>query len=83
MQVIDNRSKEFSSHGEIILDSDGNLYILILEKGERYPYHLVCLQSFTVLQSFDKVPTKDEIEEEIESTIDDIFNPNSLKIVID
>ncbi|MGO4887323.1 hypothetical protein ACJ2A9_06180 [Anaerobacillus sp. MEB173] len=81
MIFIDKRIKKVKGHGDIILSKKGELYALVLDNGERYPYHLISLDEYVVIQSFDKIPTNKEIEDEIEAKIDAIFNNKSVKMI--
>ncbi|WP_096199676.1 hypothetical protein [Bacillus sp. FJAT-45350] len=83
MELVDNRKTKLTSHGEFIIDKRGKIFVIIYEEDVKYPYHLVCLQQYSIIQSFDSIPSKKVVEEEIGSKIDGVFPNKAVKLTIE
>ncbi|MGL4820631.1 MAG: hypothetical protein ACRC5C_11720 [Bacilli bacterium] len=65
MQRIAGRKRSIERIGDIIVDLDGHIYTVIYEPKVSYPYHLVDLEDFEVVQSFDSLPGIEDVERNI------------------
>ncbi|KYG27033.1 hypothetical protein [Alkalihalobacillus trypoxylicola] len=68
--------------GDLIATVDEKLYALVEDKGDKYPFHLVCLQTFSVIQSYDSLPSNTEIEEDVGVEIHDVYDHERASIKI-
>ncbi|WZX99560.1 hypothetical protein NSQ26_09490 [Bacillus sp. FSL W7-1360] len=68
--------------GDMIYTKDNHMYIIIEDKGESYPFLLVCLQTFTVIQNYDSLPTWKELEEDIAEEIEAIYKQEDARLSV-
>ncbi|GAE31101.1 hypothetical protein [Halalkalibacter hemicellulosilyticus] len=74
MNISINRKRTVQEAGDLISTKGNHLYAIIEDKGERFPYHLVCLKTFTIVESYDTLPTNKEIEEDTGEKINGIYD---------
>lgn len=82
MDIVINRKRSAEKAGDLIATSGKKLFALVEDRGEKYPYHLICLESFTILQSYDSLPTNQEIEEDIGEKIAGVYRHHDSKITL-
>lgn len=82
MDITINRKHSVKEAGDLILTKQNNLYALIYDQGERYPYHLICFNTFTVVQSYDTLPTNKDIEEDVDDTLIGIYEHENSHITL-
>ncbi|TES51855.1 hypothetical protein E2L07_14815 [Halalkalibacterium halodurans] len=84
MDVNINPKRQVSQVGDMVSTENDHLYVIVKDEDERaFPYHLVCLRTFTVIQSYDELPTDDELEEDIGETISAVFSHHDANITLD
>mgnify|MGYP001472029400 CR=1 FL=1 len=74
MDVTIHRNRCVAQVGDLFSTASNKLYALIYDEGEKYPYHLLSFQTFTIVESYDALPTKEEIEEDIDEEITGIYD---------
>ncbi|MBP3952406.1 hypothetical protein [Bacillus suaedae] len=82
MNITINRKRSVQEPGDLISTKGNKLYALIEDLGEKYPYHLLCLQSFKIVESYDSLPTTSEIEEDIGDKLDGIYQHKDSHITV-
>lgn len=82
MNITINRKRSVQEPGDLISTKGNKLYALIEDHGEKYPYHLLCLQSFKIVESYDSLPTTSEIEEDIGDKLDGIYQHKDSHITV-
>lgn len=74
MNVTFPRKRSVHQVGDLISTTSNKLYALILDEGEKFPYHLLCFETFTIIESYDSIPTNEMIEEDIGEEINGIYD---------
>lgn len=82
MDITINRKRSVEKNGDLICTKDNKLYAIICDPGERYPYHLLCFETFTIIESYDSLPTNKELEEDIDDELDGIYEHNDLHVTL-
>ncbi len=82
MNVTINRKRSVDRAGDLISTHTNKLYALINDPGEKFPYHLLCLDSFTIIESYDSLPTNQEIEEDIGEEINGVYEHRDSHITL-
>ncbi|WP_332691560.1 hypothetical protein [Halalkalibacter lacteus] len=82
MNVTINRKRSVKEPGDLISTKKNKLYAIIEDQGEKYPYHLLCLETFIIIQSYDTVPSNQEIEEDIGEKLEGIYQHKDSHITL-
>lgn len=82
MNVTINRKRSIQEPGDLISTKGNKLYAIIEDRGEKFPYHLLCLETFTIVESYDSLPSNQEIEEDIGDKLDGIYQHNDSHITL-
>ncbi|ADC50154.1 MULTISPECIES: hypothetical protein [Bacillaceae] len=82
MNITINRKRSVKEVGDLVSTKSNKLYAIIEDKGEKYPYHLLCLESFTIIESYDELPSNQEIEEDIGEKLDGIYQHRDSHITL-
>jgi hypothetical protein len=82
VNVTINRKRSVKEPGDLICTKKDKLYAIIEDSGEKYPYHLLCLETFKIIQSYDSVPTNQEIEEDIGENLNGIYQHKDSHITL-
>ncbi|WP_088103216.1 hypothetical protein [Halalkalibacter urbisdiaboli] len=82
MKVTINRKRSVQEAGDIISTKKEKLYAIIEDDGEKYPYHLVCLEKFVIIQSYDTLPSNKELEEDIGEKLEGIYQHHDSHITL-
>ncbi|WP_062049362.1 hypothetical protein [Bacillus sp. JCM 19034] len=82
MNITINRKRTVEETGDLISTKGSRLYAIIEDKGERFPYHLLCLKTFTIIESYDKIPSNKEIEEDIGEKINGVYHHTDSHITV-
>ncbi|KMK75011.1 hypothetical protein [Alkalihalobacillus pseudalcaliphilus] len=82
MDVIIEKKRSVKTAGDLIATVDERLFALLEDKGERYPYLLLDLQTFEIIQNYDSLPTHEELAEDIEGELSAIYHHDDATIQI-
>ncbi|NEU31855.1 hypothetical protein GN156_13870 [bacterium LRH843] len=83
MNITINRKRAVNEPGDLISTKNNKLYAIICDPDEKkYPYHLLCFDTFTVIESYDTLPTNEEIEEDIEDELDGVYQHRDSHITL-
>ncbi|WP_332630871.1 hypothetical protein [Halalkalibacter flavus] len=82
MNVTINRKRSVNEPGDLISTKKNKLYAIIEDRGEKYPFHLLCLETFMIIESYDSLPTNQEIEEDIGDKLDGIYQHTDSHITL-
>ncbi|WP_017729064.1 hypothetical protein [Halalkalibacterium ligniniphilum] len=83
MDVIIKRRRSVKEAGDLICTKKKKLYAIVVDEDERgFPYHLISLKNFTVIQSYDCLPTNKELEEDIGEKITGIYEHSDSQITL-
>jgi hypothetical protein len=65
--IVKEKEDKLDTHLQFFFTKGGGVYTLIQSpfNGEEYPYHLVSLVNHEIIESYDDLPTIDQIHEEI------------------
>lgn len=77
-----NRKRSVQDPGDLITTKTNKLYAIIEDSGEKYPYHLLCLKTFKIIQSYDDMPTNDEIQEDVGEELDGVYQHTDSAITL-
>ncbi|WP_100371761.1 hypothetical protein [Bacillus sp. FJAT-45037] len=82
MNITINRKRSVKEVGDLVSTKSNKLYAIIEDKGEKFPYHLLCLEDFTIIESYDALPSNQEIEEDIGEKLDGIYQHRDSHITL-
>ncbi|GAE28378.1 hypothetical protein JCM9140_4599 [Halalkalibacter wakoensis JCM 9140] len=82
MNVSINRKRSVNEPGDLISTKKNKLYAIIEDQGEKYPYHLLCLQTFKIVESYDSLPSNQELEEDIGEKLDGFYQHKDSYITV-
>ncbi|MCM3714486.1 hypothetical protein [Halalkalibacter oceani] len=82
MNITINRKRSVQEPGDLVSTKGNKLYAIICDHGEKYPYHLLCLETFTIIESYDSLPTNDEIEEDVKDELDGVYQHRDSHITL-
>lgn len=74
MDIHIERKRTADKAGDFICTSSDKLFVLIVDPPERYPYLLLCLDTFSIVQNYSSIPSREELEEDIGENIKEIYN---------
>ncbi len=74
MEIHVDGKRNVEGAGDFICTVDKNLYVLALDPTEKYPYLLLSIQSFQIVQNYDEIPSREELEEDIGEEIKEIYS---------
>ncbi len=82
MNITINRKRSIQEPGDLVTTKNNKIYAIIFEEGEKFPYHLLCLETFTIVESYDALPTNQEIEEVIDDQLDGVYQHRDSHITL-
>ncbi|GAF22494.1 MULTISPECIES: hypothetical protein [Shouchella] len=82
MEINVDRKRSVEEIGNFVCTEKEKLFVLVLDKGDKYPYLLLSLQTFHIIQNYDSMPTREELEEDIGEKIKEIYSQNYASITL-
>ncbi|TWI54461.1 hypothetical protein [Halalkalibacter nanhaiisediminis] len=82
MNITINRKRSVQEAGDLVTTKNNKIYAIICDVGEKYPYHLLCLETFTIVESYDALPTNQEIEEDVGDQLDGVYQHKDSHITL-
>ncbi|WP_059106061.1 hypothetical protein [Shouchella shacheensis] len=82
MEVTIERKRTVEDAGDLICTKSDKLYAIVQDAPERFPFLLICLATFQVVQNYDDLPSREELEEDIEESIEGIYEHSTAEITL-
>ncbi|MFB4213846.1 hypothetical protein ACE1TH_18290 [Shouchella sp. JSM 1781072] len=82
MEINVERKRSVEEVGNFVCTENEQIYVVVLDKDEKYPYLLLSLQTFHIIQNYDSMPTRNELEEDIGEKIKEIYNQHNASITL-
>ncbi|WP_413375246.1 hypothetical protein [Alkalihalobacillus sp. 1P02AB] len=82
MEITIHKKRSVKEAGDLIATVDNKLYALIEDEDDKYPYLLLNLQTFKIIQNYDSLPTNQELEFDIEAELSGVYHHEDAEINI-
>ncbi|GAF15478.1 hypothetical protein JCM19046_3643 [Bacillus sp. JCM 19046] len=82
MEIHVESKRSVDGAGNFICTENNNLFLLAIDTGDKYPFLLLSLQNFAIIQNYDELPTREELEEDIGEPVKEIYNQDHASITL-